>query len=102
MFCSVLFSVLVSFPVRLPRHKDILILPFNGKPHPMEKRLQMIGALVSGRASRIKDFQMKLSSQCSIVGDQVPENNTNLLGQDGHIDVISGTAVPFVHLKRIW
>ena len=97
----VFLSVLVSFPVRLPRHIDLLSLPCSGKPHPMGKRLNMIGALVSGRPSKIKDFQTMLLTRYSTVGDQGHESSTNRLGQGGHVGVISGVAVPFVRLKQL-
>ena len=95
-------DVLVSFPVRIPRHKDLLVLPHSGQTHPLGKNLQMIGAIVSACSSRIRDFWLMLSKQSSVAGDQGHENSTHQPGLDGHAGVISGSVVPFVRLKPTW
>ena len=35
-----------SFPVRLPRHKDLLTLPYDGTIHPLHKSIQMIAVTI--------------------------------------------------------
>ena len=55
-----LLSLLSDFPIRLLRHRDLLILPHKGQLHPMGSSLCLVGVVVSGDISRVRDFQKKL------------------------------------------
>lgn len=90
---------LVSIPVRLPRHKDLLTLPHNNELHPMKKHLQLVGAIVSGENCRILAFRKWLSTQSFKAGGQEQENSTHPHGHDGICGVISGCAIPLNRLK---
>ena len=80
---------LVSIPVRLPLHKDLLTLPHNNELHPMKKHLQLVGAIVSGENGRILAFRKWLSTQSFKAGGQEQENSTHPHGHDGICGVIS-------------
>ncbi|XP_053389192.1 uncharacterized protein LOC128552195 [Mercenaria mercenaria] len=95
-----LLHCLISVPIRLPRHRDIVTLPHNGAHHPMGKNLQLFGAIVSGNPLRIEESQQMLQKQSLTVGVSVPENSIQGLGRNGHFGVVFGTVIPFNHLKK--
>lgn len=49
-------SALVSVPIRLPRHKNLLTMPHTGEVHPLRK-IRLVACIVSGDHSKILDFQ---------------------------------------------
>lgn len=50
-----LLSMIVSIPVRLPRHADLMT---EGKRnHPLNKKITLAAAVFSGKPCRIKDIQ---------------------------------------------
>ena len=57
---SLLNSNLISLPVRLPRHTDLLIMPHSGEVHPLRKKLNLIVCVVSGRRYLTVEFQHSL------------------------------------------
>lgn len=76
-------SVLVSIPVRIPRHKDLLVMLHSGELHLLRK-ITLIACLVSGDPSMTKDWQDSIvtSSLLSYVRPQT--NNTNVAGKNGY------------------
>ncbi|KAH3778014.1 hypothetical protein DPMN_179467 [Dreissena polymorpha] len=44
---SMMMTILSDFPVRLPKHRDLLTLPHNGQEHPLAKKIIM-GAASQG------------------------------------------------------
>ena len=94
-YISVLLQSLISIPVRLPRHKDLLQLMHNGQLHPLRRNLRLIGTVVSGVSSRTEEFQKVLSRQSSTVGNLGVGNSIAQHGRDGHCGVILGTVIPF-------
>lgn len=94
-----LLQCLISIPIRLPRHRDLVLLPHNQQHHPMGKNLSLIGVLVSGITSKVEDFQRKLLQQSSIAGDQAHKNNTSQLGNIGLIGASLKTLIDLKHLK---
>ena len=79
----VLVSLLVSLPVRIPRHKDALTLPQSGQLHPLGRTISLVGVLVSGDVSKARSFQKTLSTQTSTHGDPELKNNTPWHGGNG-------------------
>jgi len=51
---------LCSLPIRMPRHKNLQVLPHNGKSHPLGKRLQMVAAIISGQIWRREGVHTEL------------------------------------------
>ena len=95
----VLLERIISLPVRLPRHRDLLTLPFNGEKHPLSKKMKTFAVCVSGGHSITQELQRQLLTQLSVRGQQVLVNNTDLHGKNGVLGVISGVKIPFVRLK---
>ena len=94
------FPLLLSdFPIRLPRHRDLLILPHNGQLHPMGSSLCLVGVVVSGDISRVRDFQKKLPKPYVLHGDQVQRNNTVQHGKHGVFGVFQGKEIQLKQLK---
>ncbi|CAC5395636.1 unnamed protein product [Mytilus coruscus] len=57
---SLLIPILISLPVRLPQHKDLVMMTHTGECHPLRKRLNLTVCIVSGNRLLIKDFQNHL------------------------------------------
>ena len=91
-------SNIVSFPVRLPRHRDLLSLGHNHQPHPLCKSLRLTA--VCGSLSRIHQFHLKLQNLSSSHGIMEQENNTMLHGNSGTFGVLNKIVVPFFPLKK--
>lgn len=49
-------SALVSVPIRLPRHKNLLTMPYAGEMHPLQ-RIKVVACFVSDDHSRMMAFQ---------------------------------------------
>jgi hypothetical protein len=98
---SSLISILISLPVRLPRHTDLVTLPHSGQYHPLRKRLNLIVCLVSGNPSLVEDFHQNLQTSSSLLGDRLQLNNTNILGENMYFGAIKGAQIPFDRLKRM-
>lgn len=94
-----LLSSLIDYPIRLPFRKDLLRLVHNNKFHTMNKRkLFLVAGLVSGRHSKIKEFQNSLETSYYIHGDLPLLNNTNFSGEDGVFGVVNGKLILLNHL----
>ena len=94
-----LLTMIVSFPIRIPRHKDILVLPHNGLFHPLEECLSLVALVVSGIPSEGEDFQIQLSRPSARHGDQELKNSTVWHGRSGVFGVLDGNVIPFVRLR---
>lgn len=95
-----LLSVLISLPVRLPRHQDLVTMPHSGQCHPFLKRLNLIVCLVSGQHSLVKDFRKDLLKLSLPPGDRQLIDNMSMLGGNTYFGVIKGMLIPFVQLRR--
>lgn len=95
----VLLSMLISYPVRIPRHKDVLTLPHDGQNHPMGRNLSLVALLVSGIFSRREDFQRQLSTLFFHPGVKEQRNSTVWLGESGVFGVSNGKVIRFVRLR---
>ena len=94
-----LLDNLCSFPVRLPRHKDLLVLPHNGRCHPLCKSMQIISVTVSGRCSIIEDFRKQLQTFSSALGGLGPGSSTDQPCRNGLFGKVSGLEIPFRPLR---
>lgn len=95
-------SHLVSFPIRLPKHKDLLFQPHNLQIHPMINRLNLTVCHVSGDSSLSQAFRNKLPISSLNHGVQEHQDNMNLLGNHGLFGVLAGKEVSLVPLKRTY
>lgn len=96
----VLLENMCAFPIRLPRHRDLLVLPHNGMFHPLQKKLKMIGVIISGNPCRVKEFQKTLQASFQHHGQKVQGSSTVVLGESGICGTISGFPVHFRHLNQ--
>ena len=94
-----LISALIYFPARLPRHRDLLVLPHSEENHPLSRKMTLVACVVSGKASRREDFQNCLLSSSLPLGGNQLLNSTNYAGGNGIFGVRNGTLVPFTQLK---
>ena len=94
-----LLSLLSDFPIRMPRHRDLLVLPHNGQSHPMGRSLCLVGVIVSGDISRTRGFQKRLSRLSVLHGVQGRRNSIVQHGEPGVFGVFQGAAIQFKRLK---
>lgn len=90
---------LADFPVRLPRHRDLMVLPHNGAEHPLKRSITMIGAVISGVRSQTRAFQSRLQTLSLNHGGPVLENSTTWHGGSGVFGVHQGKLIPLLPLK---
>jgi hypothetical protein len=95
-----LMACIVDLPARLPRHKDLLILPHSKEIHPLKGKLKLIGVVVSGQVSRVEDFQRKLLNLSAIPGEKAHKSSITLHGGSGTFGVLLGKTIPIMHLKK--
>ena len=93
-------SNLVSLPIRLPRHRDLLTLPHNNQVHPLAKKMRMVAVLLSGDSLRVAEFQSQLLRSSSAHGRKELESNMPQPGTSGIFGVYGDVAVPLIQLKR--
>lgn len=94
-----LLECLISFPVRLPRHKDLLFLPHSGHLHPLAKSMKIFAAILSGRRCRVEEFHKRLQRSSHRHGSVGLENSTSTPGDIGLFGIISGLEIRVKQLK---
>ena len=92
---------MIAFPVRLPRHRDLLLLPHNSQLHPLSKKLTMVAVMLSGRDWRVKVFQEMLSTSSWNHGGREHKNNTVWPGINGIFGVLGNNLIPLNRLKPL-
>ncbi|XP_060553869.1 uncharacterized protein LOC132714949 [Ruditapes philippinarum] len=97
-FPLVLYNI-ISFPIRLPRHRDLLSQEHNGKTHPLQNSLTMVAVVISGKHYKVREFQDQLHVSLLKHGRKEPSNSMNSLGVAGIFGVINKVKVPFQRLK---
>lgn len=80
-------SVLISIPIRIPRHKDLLVMPHSGEVHP-------------GDLSMTKDWQDSIVTSSLLPYVRPQTNNTNVAGKNGYFSVLNRKPIPFQLLKK--
>ena len=98
-YFPVFLENLCSFPVRIPRHVDLLTLVHNGKCHPLGRSLQLIAAVVSGRPCRVRDFRKTLLDSSLTHGQVEHVSSMTVHGKNGICGHILGQAVHFSALS---
>ena len=96
---SMLISALISLPVRLPRHRDLLTVPHTGANHPLSRKMNLIACVVSGLPCVKKDFLHQMPSSSHLLGGNQLINNTSYVGKNGLFGVNSGKLIHFIRLK---
>lgn len=94
-----LLSVIISLPVRIPRHRDVLTLPHNGQFHPMGRATSLVGVIVSGDVLKVGDFQQTLPTLLNTHGDQELKNSTPWLGGNGVFGFYHDKVIQCVPMK---
>jgi hypothetical protein len=94
-----ILSIISDFPVRLPRHTDLLTLAHNGEKHPLAKKMTLVGVIVSGNLCCVKDFHEQLSTLSYNRGGKAPKNSIGWLGSSGIFGVCNNLLIPFLPLK---
>ena len=94
-----LLECICSYPVRLPRHRDLLKLPTTQENHPLSRRLGLIGVIVSGQPWRVEAFRQVLRDSLLNHGVQERGVSTNMHGDNGVFGAVSGLKIPFKRLK---
>ncbi|KAH3749036.1 hypothetical protein DPMN_183526 [Dreissena polymorpha] len=61
--------------------------------------MQLVGAIVSGSASKRTEFRKWLLTRSYRAGNQELVNNIQVHGQDGFCGVLCGIAIPLDRLK---
>ena len=92
-------DLLISIPVRLPRHKDILTLPYNGQVHPLCRSLTLIAVELSADISRVRDFYQKLHPSFCSHGRRGQGNSMPWLGTNGLFGVNRKVKIPLKRLR---
>ena len=94
-----LLSNMISFPVRLPHHRDLLTLPHSSQLHPLSKRLTMVAVILSGKDWRVKEFQDQQLASLSTPGEMGPESSMVWLGKTGIFGIYLDKLIPLIRLK---
>ena len=76
-----LLRLLIERLVLLPRWRNLMTPPHNGKPHPLRHQIHLAVWPVSGESSRVKAFQKTLVRSSSNPGLQELKNNTTNPGE---------------------
>lgn len=92
----VLMDLLIRIPLILPR--GILSLPHSREKHPLHKKLTLIACRLSGKIWKCERFREKLQTSSWLPGDQVQNNNTQAIFENGFRSQIKGKLVQFKFL----
>ena len=96
---SLLISAIISLPLRLPRHKDLIVMPTTGEINPLLRKTDFIAAVFSGNLSLIEDFLKTLVIALPPAGEKGPTSSTICVGESGFFGVVDIMPIPFIHLK---
>ena len=91
-----LLSILIDYPRFLRRDRNLITMPHTNEVHPLWQKLVMIGCLVSGDHSAIKDFHQKLPAFYYHHGEHLLDTNTNHIYQSGYYSAVNGKLVKFL------
>lgn len=94
-------SMLISNPVvtSFRQFPQLLTLPQAvGEKYPLYKTLRLLICLLSGDATKVKAFQMRLQNSCTVHGEKAQKNSTSVTSANGNCFVVQGKLIPFHHL----
>jgi hypothetical protein len=95
----VLLHLLIDFPVRLPQHKDLLVLPHSGQLYPLRNRIVLVGCRVSGVPSLAEEFRRRQQNTVCLHGGLEQINNTSVHGRRGIFGHAAGVSIPIARLR---
>ena len=91
-----LMSMLIDFPLILPRKDNTLYLPAHPQLlHPLHKKLQLLVCHLSGISSKAEAFRLELQKSSCNLGEQPRKNNIRLTTRDGECSVVQEVSIPF-------
>lgn len=90
---SLLISVIISLPVRLPRHKDLIVMPTTGETNPLLRKTDFIAAVLSGNLS--EDISNIITSSWR----KRTNKQYDLCWRNWVFGVVDNMPIPFIHLK---
>ena len=98
-FFPTLLHMLIADPVLIHRHNKLLQLTTNHKLlHPLRKKLNLLGCIISGNPLQQKTYQEKLRISSYNLGEQAHKNNTPATLLNGTTIVLNGKKIPLIHL----
>ena len=93
-----LMSMLIQLPRLLPRKENLLRLPHSEKSHPLWQKMQLMACLVSGIASRQKEFRKKQEESCCSLGENQPGTSMASISKSGQTFAVKGTLIHMTYL----
>jgi hypothetical protein len=94
-----LVSLLIAYPILLPKTRDTLILPSSPEStHPLYPHLELLMCHLSGNRSKVKAFQQLLPTLFPNPGDKGRLNSIDLTSKNGNFTVMSGKLIQFTPL----
>ena len=98
-FFPTLLHMLIADPVLIHRHNNLLHLPTNPNLlHPLRKKLNLLGCVISGNASKQKTYQERLRTLSYNLGEKAHKNNILDTSINGTNIVLKGMKIPLIHL----
>lgn len=94
-----LLEILIDNPIQIQRKTNLLTLPHTGRAHPLGRKLTLIACHVSGKSSKIEDFQKRLPQYSCRPGNCQPKNSIKFISKNGLSIVQRGKLIQF---KRLW
>ena len=91
---------LISLPIKLPHHRDLLTLPHNNQVHPLGKKMRMVAVVLSGDSSLSAEFQSQLQRSSLTPGEKELGSSMPLHGTSGIFGVCGDVTIPITQLKR--
>ena len=96
-----LMSMLIDFPLLLPRKEDTLYLPAHPQLlHPLHKKLQLLVCHLSGNSLRAEAFRLGLHRSLCNLGKQVHKSSTRLTTSDGKSSVVQVLSYSGINTAR--
>lgn len=97
-----LMSMLIQLPRLLQRKENLLRLPHSQKCHPLWKKMQLMACLVSGIASRQKEFQKKQEESWCSHGEKLPGSSMAIFSKSRQYFLVKGTFIYRAYLYAMW
>lgn len=95
-----IMDLLISDPVRLPRHKDLMIMPQDSSTVcPMVHSTTFVALQLSADISRVEDYFQKLLPSSLVPGNKELVNSIPWHGKDGCFGVHRNVRIPLKQLK---
>ena len=93
-------DLLISIPVRLPRHKDLLTDPEDGTSHPLSRSMDLVTVELSTDICLRKEFLQEQSQLSLTHGNQEQKNSIVWHGVSGVFGIKNEVKIPLKPLGR--